>query len=235
MDLPALKGFDQAPTELIAVIGAGGHANSILSLIQELKNYKVLGFFDDFRDNGKSFHPDFRVLGSYRDAFTKEFKHSSIAVGIGHPLVKRSELFNAGLNSGKTVPVLRHPNALIDSRVQIGLGTQLHIGCIVRSGSIIEENVIINTGAVVDHDNRIGAHSSISPSATLCGSVTIGQYCFVGAGAVILPGITVGEKSIIGAGAVVIKDVPESTLCIGNPGRIVSIGEKSRNLIGEFL
>jgi serine acetyltransferase len=32
--------------------------------------------------------------------------------------------------------------------------------------------------------------------------------------------IKIGNKSVIGAGTVLIKDVPESSLVVGNPGKI---------------
>ena len=45
--------------------------------------------------------------------------------------------------------------------------------------------------------------------------------CLIGIGAIILSGVKIGSGSIIGAGAVVTKDVPEKSLCIGVPGKIV--------------
>ena len=48
---------------------------------------------------------------------------------------------------------------------------------------------------------------------------TVRRGASIGAGAVILPGITVGEGAMVGAGAVVTKDVPPSTIVVGNPAR----------------
>jgi len=56
------------------------------------------------------------------------------------------------------------------------------------------------------------------------GRTTIGQHCFVGAGSIILPGVTIGDHSVIGAGAVVSSDVPERSLVVGNPGRVLRTG-----------
>ena len=38
---------------------------------------------------------------------------------------------------------------------------------------------------------------------------------------VILPGITINENAMVGAGSVVTKDVPPSTLVVGNPAKEV--------------
>ncbi len=49
----------------------------------------------------------------------------------------------------------------------------------------------------------------------------IGNNCFIGANATILSGRKIGNHCIIGAGAVVTKDVPDYSVCAGNPAQIV--------------
>jgi maltose O-acetyltransferase len=51
--------------------------------------------------------------------------------------------------------------------------------------------------------------------------ITIGDNAWLGGGAVVLAGVVVGENAIVGAGAVVTKDVPPSTVALGNPARVV--------------
>jgi acetyltransferase-like isoleucine patch superfamily enzyme len=77
--------------------------------------------------------------------------------------------------------------------------------------------VIINHGAVVDHDCEVGNFAHIAPNATLGGGVRIGDLALIGAGATILPQTTIGEGAIIGAGAVVVRDVGAGTVCAGVP------------------
>ena len=194
----------------------------------------MIGFFDDFRTKGISLDEHHEILGKYCDAFNYDSRLECMAVGIGYSLSRRRELFKLTFENGMFVPVLKHPSALVDARVQIGLGAQIHAGSILRAGSVIGKNTIINTGATLDHDNTVGEHSSISPSATLCGKVKIGDYSFIGAGAVILPEITIGSKCVVGAGAVVTKDVPDMMMCIGNPGRNVMLSDNAKKLIGDF-
>lgn len=54
------------------------------------------------------------------------------------------------------------------------------------------------------------------------GRVTIGNHVFVGAEAVILPNVSIGNKVIIGSGAVIAKDIPDNSVVVGNPARIIS-------------
>lgn len=51
--------------------------------------------------------------------------------------------------------------------------------------------------------------------------ITIGSACWIGARATILPGATVGYGSTIGAGAVVTGNIPEYSVAVGVPARVV--------------
>ncbi len=51
--------------------------------------------------------------------------------------------------------------------------------------------------------------------------VVIEDNCWIGAGTIICPGITIGENSVIGAGSVVTKDVPQNSVAVGNPCRVI--------------
>ena len=51
--------------------------------------------------------------------------------------------------------------------------------------------------------------------------VIIGDDVWIGANAVILPGVRIGDHSIIGAGAVVTKDIPENSIAVGVPAKVI--------------
>ena len=51
--------------------------------------------------------------------------------------------------------------------------------------------------------------------------ITIGSACWIGARATVLPGATVGYGSTIGAGAVVSGNIPEYSVAVGVPARVV--------------
>ncbi len=51
--------------------------------------------------------------------------------------------------------------------------------------------------------------------------IKIGSGCWLGGGVIVLPGVTIGNGSVIGAGSVVTKDIPENSLAVGNPCRVI--------------
>ncbi|KAF2270257.1 maltose O-acetyltransferas-like protein [Lojkania enalia] len=51
--------------------------------------------------------------------------------------------------------------------------------------------------------------------------IHIGEDCWIGGNAIILPGVTIGRGGVVGAGSVVTKDVPDFTVVVGNPAKVV--------------
>ena len=51
--------------------------------------------------------------------------------------------------------------------------------------------------------------------------ISIGDDCWIGGNAVICPGVTIGKGCVIGAGSVVTKDIPDSSLAVGNPAKVI--------------
>lgn len=71
---------------------------------------------------------------------------------------------------------------------------------------------------------RILTHDACLSKTTGCvriAPITIGDNVFVGADVVILPNTNIGSNVIIGAGAVVAHDIPDNSVVVGNPCKIV--------------
>ena len=51
--------------------------------------------------------------------------------------------------------------------------------------------------------------------------ITLKKGCCIGMGSIIMPGVTIGEGTLIGAGSVVTKDIPDWSVAVGNPAKVV--------------
>jgi acetyltransferase-like isoleucine patch superfamily enzyme len=52
-------------------------------------------------------------------------------------------------------------------------------------------------------------------------SVSIGDDCWIGGNTTIMPGVKIGKGCTIGASSVVTKDIPDFSVAIGSPARVV--------------
>lgn len=52
--------------------------------------------------------------------------------------------------------------------------------------------------------------------------ISIGSDVFIGLNTLIMPGVTIGNNVVIGAGSVVTKNIPDNSVAVGNPARVIS-------------
>ena len=60
-----------------------------------------------------------------------------------------------------------HPSAVVARDVELGDGVQIMAGVVVNAGTMIGAQAILNTGAVIEHECRVGAFAHIAPRAVL--------------------------------------------------------------------
>ena len=111
------------------------------------------------------------------------------------------------------------PRLEIGNRVSIG--QNIHMTC--AKSVIIEDDVVISSNVLITDNNhsykKIDTHPLQQELEIL--PVKIGRYSFIGAGARVLPGVQIGRNVIVGANAVVTKDIPDYTIAVGIPARVI--------------
>lgn len=104
--------------------------------------------------------------------------------------------------------------------VTIGENTELYntkIDSIRPFLVTIGKNTLITGARILTHD----ASTKKGLGYTKLGKVTIGDNVFIGINSIVLPNVTIGNNVIVGAGTVVAKDIPDNSVAVGNPMRIV--------------
>ncbi len=104
----------------------------------------------------------------------------------------------------------------------------------------IGNNVRITRGVnITTHDGGVWVLRHLYPelSDIDCFSrVKISDNCHIGLNATIMPGVTIGKNCIVGAGAVVTHDIPDNSVAVGVPARVIeSVEEYRRKSEGSFL
>ena len=83
----------------------------------------------------------------------------------------------------------------------------------------IGDNVVLAPRVhILAHD----ASTGIFLGKTRAANVVIGNNVFIGAGTIILPGVHIGNNVIVGAGSIVTKDIPDNSVAVGNPCKVIS-------------
>ena len=202
--------------------GCLGHAKVLSSIITS-QGGKVLAFFDN--REVPSILPDTPIFTGERGFYEWLSKTSNpseitglVAIG-GHNGDARIKIHNLFHSAGMNLDTLVHPQAFVCHTAFLGKGSQILGQAVVAADARLGITSILNHKASVDHECVVGNGAHLAPGATLCGCVTLGDNVMIGANAVVLPRITVGANTLIGAGAVVTKDVPPSSIIVGNPGR----------------
>ena len=193
---------------MIQIYGASGHASVVLdSLLSQGKSS-----FHIIDDN-----PKIKSILNFKVHQTHDAKpiQTILAIGNNHTRQRLSRELDLKYITAK------HKSALISGYSNIQEGSVVFAHAVINANSKIGKHCIINTSAIVEHDCIVQDFVHISPNATLCGGVSVGELSQVGAGANINPGVSIGKNSIIGSGAVVLNDIPDNVLAVGCPARII--------------
>lgn len=62
--------------------------------------------------------------------------------------------------------------------------------------------------------------------------VTIGDDCWIGGNTAIMPGVTIGKGCTVAAGSVVTRDVPDFSVAMGSPARVVRKVDPVPDIVG---
>lgn len=193
------------------IYGASGHGKVVIDIVRS-QGMEIGYVIDD--------NPAIKSVSGFSvvQEIPEEGLDAECVLAIGKNSIRKTiaEKFE-----GRFSVAIKHSSAVISSSAQLGDGTVIMANANVNSDAIIGKHCIINTGAIVEHDCWLEDYVHISPNATLAGEVSIGEGSHIGAGAVVIPGIKIGKWATVGAGAIIIKDIPDTAVVVGNPGRII--------------
>ena len=202
----------------IILIGGGGHATSILNLIDRNQNkQEVIGYTDKKKTNLK-----IKYLGNDLNLLRRKnnFSNTFLVMAIGAHVELRSKLFEK--YKSKNFRFL----TIIDKSAVIGMNTKILEGSVVFPQTCIGpevyigQNVVIHSGSIIEHNAKVLSNSYIAPGAVICGHSKVEKNVLIGAKSCVLENIVVKQGCKLGAGAVMIKSInKKNKTFIGIPAK----------------
>lgn len=137
-------------------------------------------------------------------------------------------------NNGGPVKIGKGTHIHRDSIIETGHGGSLTIGADTHIQPRCQFSAYlgsINIGSFVqiapncafypyDHGFEPGDLIKKQPLKTK-GGILIDDDAWLGVGVIVLDGVTIGKGAVVGAGSVVIQDIPEGSIAVGSPARVV--------------
>lgn len=119
-------------------------------------------------------------------------------------------------------------NCIIDKTAEFGTEPYL-----ISMG----DNVRITKGVrFITHDGSLWVPRNlglVDKKADFFGKIVIGNNVNIGWDAIIMPGVQIGDNCIIAAGAIVTKNIPDNSVAVGMPAKVLEsvqeYADKKRN------
>ena len=189
---------------------------SLKSIIYELLIRKKIGFL---KKSEFAYYGDSSVI---EKPYLQLSGLKGILIGNNVTILKNSRLAVYG--------DITKPSIIIGDRCYIGFGFTALSNA--KSKIEIGDEVLFASNVLITSENHgINPESSLPyMSQELTGKdVSVGDGCWIGEKVIILPGVKIGKKCIIGAGTVVTKSIPDFSIVVGNPARIIKQYNFSKN------
>lgn len=160
----------------------------------------------------------------------KQLKHAGNNISIQYPsVIGHPELIEIGDDTvilGNARLQVYPENAGIEGHIKIGKRCLFNYRVALMAGGdiIVEDDVIIASDCCILSENHGCNPLDDTPymdQKLISADTFIDSGCWIGAGVTILPGVHIGKRCVIGAGAVVASDVPDYSIAVGVPARVV--------------
>ena len=186
----------------LLLIGAGGHAKSVIDLVNFIDYLDIVGIVGTQSERGgKVLGYEVIATDNELEILREKYQYAFISVGQIKTCSIRKKIAKKLINLRFEYPNIISPFSIISSFSDMGFGNFIGHGAILNSSSKIDNHCIINSNALVEHGVVVNSFSHISTGVILNGDVVIGEGSFIGSGSIIREGVNIPPNTIISAGS----------------------------------
>ncbi len=199
--------------EKLYIYGCGGHAK-VVAATARLCGYEIAGFWEDSKER-----VGFGFFGSKIICAEDVPQGANVFIAFGNNKVRLQK--GMLLKEKFHIPTIIHPSAQIADGVKIGCGT--YVGAMVNLDPDVEvgEFCIVNNGVNISHESILKDGCHICGGGQIAGNCIIGSEVMFGIGSCIIEKCAVGDHTVIGAGSTVIRNIPENSVAVGTPVKVI--------------
>ncbi len=217
---------------MIGIIGAGGHSRVIVDIFKRRNGLETFKHFS--ADPWLGGQPELVLSDTLERLLAFQSLVNYWHIAIGDPFIRRQKQELLLAHQFKLITAM-HDQSTCAEQSDIGIGSSIMAGAVVNPYAIIGRGCIINTSASVDHDCVVEDYVNLGPGCRLAGGVKIGELSNLGIGALVIPNKTIGRGCVIGAGSVVISDIPDNSVAVGIPARIIKQADWGTRITASSL
>lgn len=205
----------------IVIVGGGGLGYEVAEYMRQdiengfLQDVELRGVIDDEEDACRRSPITLPYLGTIRSY--KPMLDEYVVLAIGQPSIKK-EVVRQLQSVGSSFITYVHSSAYVSLSAKIGAGVLVCPFCVVNSGTVIEDFVMLNVFCSIGHGAVVGEFSVLSPYSALNGDSSIGSGCFLGTRATVFPRTKTGNNCIVDSHSYVKFDTPDNSI-ITNRGK----------------
>ena len=149
----------------------------------------------------------------------RRYENSKIIIGDNCTFNSARNSVRVGLHDRCTLVTLLKGSEIVFGNNSGGSGIMV----LAATKIIVGNNVLIGSHTmIIDNDFHHSDPSKRHEDKNIpARPIIIEDNVFIGTNCMILKGITIGKNSVIGANSVVITSIPENSIAIGNPCKII--------------
>ena len=204
----------------LLIWGAGDQGIVTFNCAKAMNEYEQIDFLD-FKEKG---HREIPMATLYEEDNINLYhilkKYDEVIAATGDNDLREKKILQL-IDMNIQLATIIHPTASISPYAKISSGCTILAHATININAHIGRGCIVNTGAIIEHDCIVKNFVNICPAVAMAGHVVIGNKTFMGIGSTVIDDITIGDNVTIGAGATVIGNIPDNSVAVGVPAKVI--------------